>query len=288
MRKGILLVLPPFFTPLTPPLGISILKSYLAEQGYSVTCFDFNTLAQQWNMHHQYFVRLQSLENVTIQDGYSKLWHILNDHMLAHLNGASADTLRHLLPRIISQYGMNSEPPVVNDLIALVERYFKNFEAVLFDRFDFSQYSHVGTSTYTTSLSSSLYLLRAVKQRFPEIATIMGGGVFADDLALGSDNLSTLIREYPFVDHIIIGEGERLLIKLLQGELKDKRLITTEEVQRVNLDMLEVPIPSFADFNMQDYYHLTIEGARSCPFQCSFCSETIQWGNYRKKPPLVL
>ncbi|HKS26458.1 MAG TPA: condensation domain-containing protein [Pyrinomonadaceae bacterium] len=288
MEKGILLVLPPFFTPLTPPLGISILKSYLTAHGYSVTCFDFNTLAQQWNMHHRYFARLQSLENITIQDGYSKLWHILNDHMLAHMNGTSEETLRLVVPQIISQYGVKSEPAVVDDLIKLVDQYFKSFEATLFELFDFSQYSHIGTSTYTTSLSSSLYLLRAVKQRFPQITTIMGGGVFADDLALGSDNLATLIDEYPFVDHIIIGEGEGLLLKLLQGELKHKRLITTEDVQRVNLDMLEVPVPSFADFNMQDYYHLTIEGARSCPFQCSFCSETIQWGNYRKKPSPVL
>jgi radical SAM superfamily enzyme YgiQ (UPF0313 family) len=35
---------------------------------------------------------------------------------------------------------------------------------------------------------------------------------------------------------------------------------------------------------MDNYYHLSIEGARSCPFQCTFCSETIQWGKYRMKP----
>src|SRR6185369_12091451 len=50
------------------------------------------------------------------------------------------------------------------------------------------------------------------------------------------------------------------------------------------LDMKKVPSPNFSDFNLSNYYHLTIEGARSCPFQCSFCSETIQWGDYRKKP----
>ena len=45
-----------------------------------------------------------------------------------------------------------------------------------------------------------------------------------------------------------------------------------------------VPTPDFSDFDLSRYYNLTIEGARSCPFQCSFCSETIQWGEYRKKP----
>ena len=48
--------------------------------------------------------------------------------------------------------------------------------------------------------------------------------------------------------------------------------------------MKDVPIPDFSDLNPARYYQMTIEGARSCPFQCSFCSETIQWGEYRKKP----
>ena len=47
--------------------------------------------------------------------------------------------------------------------------------------------------------------------------------------------------------------------------------------------MNEVPIPDFSDLNNEMYYHLSIEGARSCPFQCSFCSETIQWGEYQEK-----
>ncbi|HYG08952.1 MAG TPA: radical SAM protein [Pyrinomonadaceae bacterium] len=288
MSNRILLMLPPFFTPLTPPLGISILKTYLEKHGYAVTCFDFNTMAQQWNMHHRYFARLQSLESVSIQDGYSKLWHILNDHMLAHMNGTSIETLDDILPRIISLYGVRSEPTVVKELIALVEEYFDNLASTLFSLFDFSEFSHVGTSTYTTSLSSSLFLLRSVKERYPHVTTIIGGGVFADDLALGSENFDTLVNEYPFIDHIIIGEGESLLLKLLDGQLADKRVITIEDVQRVNLDMIDVPVPTFSDFNMQEYFYLTIEGARSCPFQCSFCSETIQWGEYRKKPPIML
>jgi hypothetical protein len=112
----------------------------------------------------------------------------------------------------------------------------------------------------------------------------MGGGVFADDLALESDNLDTLVREYDFVDHIILGEGELLLLKLLQGELAHKRVISLADLNGKTLPMKDVPVPDFSDTKPESYYHLSIEGARSCPFQCSFCSETIQWGEYRKKP----
>jgi len=55
----------------------------------------------------------------------------------------------------------------------------------LFDQLDLTNYDVIGTSTYTTSLSSSLWLLRRAKEQHPGIKTVMGGGVFADDLAFG-------------------------------------------------------------------------------------------------------
>lgn len=283
-RDGsILLVKPPYFSPWTPPLGISILKTFLEQQGYVVKCFDFNTDPDLWGMHHQYFSTLQTLESVSINDGYSKLWWILNAHMLAYANDASPDGCGKVLERITPYYGITINQPIINTLIPLVDRFFKRMKELV-DQFDLSGFSTVGTSTYTTSLGPSLFLLKHIKRAFPHIKTIMGGGVFADDLALESDNLHTLVREYDFVDHIILGEGELLLLKLLQGEFADKRVISLADLRGKTLEMKEVPVPDFSDTNPESYYHLSIEGARSCPFQCSFCSETIQWGNYRKKP----
>lgn len=287
MGQRVLLLLPPFFTPLTPPLGISILKSYLEARGHGVTCFDFNTRAQQWNRHHEYFARLQTLEEVGIQDGYSKLWHILNDHSLAHVNGATPREQEHLLPRIIEHYGLRHDGAVVKELVRIVGEHFAALSAAFERSFDLRAFDWVGASTYTTSLSAALHLLRQAKRLRPQVRTVMGGGVFADDLATGSDNLQTLIDEYPFVDHIVLGEGEQLLAHLLEGGLS-QRVVSLAEIDRRSLPMREVPLPAFSDFDMGEYYHLTIEGARSCPFQCSFCSETIQWGDYRKKPAQFL
>jgi radical SAM superfamily enzyme YgiQ (UPF0313 family) len=287
MGQRVLLLLPPFFTPLTPPLGISILKSFLEGHGHSVTCFDFNTRAQQWNRHHQYFARLQALEDVGIQDGYSKLWHILNDHALMHVNGASPREQERLLPRIVEHYGLRHDATVIKDLVRIVGEHFGALAAAFEQAVDVRAFDWVGTSTYTTSLSASLFLLREIKRRHSAIKTVMGGGVFADDLATGSDNLQTLIDEYPWVDHIVLGEGEQLLLRLLNGELA-QRVVSLADIGRSSLPMGAVPLPAFGDFDMREYYHLTIEGARSCPFQCSFCSETIQWGDYRKKPARAL
>ena len=282
--KGkVLLVKPPYFSPWTPPLGIAILKSFLEPHGYPVRCYDFNSDPELWGMHHKYFSVLQTLEDVSINDGYSKLWWILNAHMLAYANGADAEACATVLASVVPLQGMQISQEIIHALLPLVEGFYKRLNEVT-EQFNVSEYSVVGTSSYTTSLGPSLFFLKKVKEQHPHIKTIMGGGAFADDLALGSDNLDTLVRNYDFVDHFILGEGELLLLKLLQGEFADKRVISIADLKGATLRMEQVPIPDFSDVGTDNYFHLTIEGARSCPFQCSFCSETIQWGDYRKRP----
>ncbi|MEN3328616.1 MAG: hypothetical protein V7638_3423 [Acidobacteriota bacterium] len=281
--RKILLVKPPYFSPWTPPLGIAILKSFLEPHGYSVRCYDFNSDPELWGMHHKYFSVLQTLEDVSINDGYSKLWWILNAHMLAYANGADPAACAKVLSSVVPLQGMRISQGVIRQLLPLVENFYGRLNA-LTEEFNLSEYGTVGTSTYTTSLGPSLFFLKRVREQHPNIRTIMGGGAFADDLALGSDNLETLVREYDFIDHFVLGEGEMLLLKLLQGEFAGKRLISLTDLKGVTLQMKDVPIPDFSDVGTENYYHLTIEGARSCPFQCSFCSETIQWGDYRKRP----
>ncbi|MCP4540463.1 MAG: radical SAM protein [Chloroflexi bacterium] len=283
MSNRILLIMPPFFTPWTPPLGIAVLKSFLEQHGYSVTCLDFNTDPGLWGTHHQYFAALQQLQDLSINDGYSKLWPILNAHMLAYANGADHATCSRILDLIAPTHEIMYNSDITRSLISIVEAYFARL-VELIDCLDLLDFETVGTSTYTTSLASSLFILKKIKQRHPHIVTVMGGGVFADDLAPGSDNLKTLLEECPFVDHIVVGEGEHLFLKLLRGELSNKRIASIADIGGTTLDLSKSCIPDFSDLDLEFYYHLSIEGGRSCPFQCRFCSETLQWGKYRKKP----
>jgi radical SAM superfamily enzyme YgiQ (UPF0313 family) len=280
----ILLLLPPFYTPYTPPLGISVLKSYLEQYGYQVKCLDFNVIPHIWVAHHKYFEILQKSEGLTPQHGYTNLWYILQAHMMAHLNGLDSQGCAQLLAKILPVYDLKPEREIINGLTPVIVRLFSDIEQVLIRELDLLSYAVVGTSTYSTSLGPSLYILKRVKELYPGAMAIMGGGVFADDLATGSDNLETLLREYQFVDHILMGEGEALFRELLRGSLRNKRLLTREDLTEPTLNMKDVTIPDYTDFHIPNYLHLCIEGARSCPFQCKFCSETVQWGNYRKKP----
>ena len=127
-----------------------------------------------------------------------------------------------------------------------------------------------------------------VKQRVRGVRTVIGGGVFFDDLAMGSDNLQTLLGEFPFIDHVVLGEGELLLRQLLEERFDNRRVLAITDLDGRTVDMQDVPDPAFGDFDLDRYFHLTLEGGRSCPFQCTFCSETVQWGTYRKKNKQLL
>jgi hypothetical protein len=131
-EKGkVLLIKPPYFTPWTPPLGIAILKSFLAQNGYSTRCLDLNIDPQLWGMHHRYFSTIQTLEDVSVNDGYSKLWWILNAHMLARANGACAASCSAVLEAVIPLYGIKVSREVIDALIPLVEEFFGRLQELL-------------------------------------------------------------------------------------------------------------------------------------------------------------
>ena len=117
------------------------------------------------------------------------------------------------------------------------------------------------------------------------LVTVVGGGSFADELCYGSTNLDFFIEKTKNdIDKIIIGEGELLFLKLLQGELKEnQKVYTINDIGRETLDLATASIPDFSDFELKDYPSLGSYTSRSCPFECSFCSETLQWGRFRKK-----
>ncbi len=286
-KAPVLLLKPPFFSPWTPPLGIAILKRYLAAHGHQATCFDYNTDSELWGLHHSYFGLLRQIGEQNAAEGYSKLWFILNAHLLAYVNGADQSVCGEVLQDVMPFYGFPGPGPALPMLHRSVERFFARLSQVT-SELDLGSFTMVGTSSYTTSLAPSLHILRFIKQRYPHIRTVMGGGIFADDLAHGSENLDTLLKYYSFVDHVVLGEGEELLLQLAEGTLVDQRVLTISSIGGQTLDIADSPVPDFSDFHLERYHHLSIEGGRSCPFQCNFCSETLQWGTYRRKSSELL
>ncbi|MCP4216193.1 MAG: B12-binding domain-containing radical SAM protein [bacterium] len=91
----------------------------------------------------------------------------------------------------------------------------------------------------------------------------------------------------PYVDFIVIGEGEITVPKIVNGEIKE-RIVRGEKVDELD----SLPFPAWEEFIHLPYmwWDRRIEGtplytfntSRGCPFACTFCSVKGIWGkSYR-------
>ncbi len=291
-KEKILLLLLPFWEPQIPPSGLSCLKSFLQDHGYPVKTVDANVEVRLNQVYRDYFDTLKKYLPESKSGHFFKIgYDVLRNHMMARLHRAPSEAGDHpgyvdaIRTLVRTSYNVTLEAPQVMQLDRLVDAFFQRLETYLVPLMEKEQPEVLGISVYSDTLAASLLAFKLVKQRFPGVRTVMGGGLFVNDLTVGSPNLDTLIQNTPYIDHIIIGEGERLLLKLLKGELPpDRKVYTLDDIDREILDISTAGAPDFSDFDLTFYPHLGAYTSRSCPFQCQFCTETIQWGRYRKKP----
>jgi hypothetical protein len=284
--KKILLVLLPFWDPQIPPSGISCLKSFLRQHGVHVKAADANVEKELNEIYHKYHDSLKLSIPLDRMGNFYKIgYDVLRHQMMAFLNSDhEKDYIEAVKQVIYHTFYVNVEDDRILELHNITREFYSRLEKYLINLLDKEKPAVLGISVYSGTLPASLFAFKLAKQRYPDIKTVMGGGVFADLLAPGSPNLEVLLEKAPYIDKIIIGEGELLLLKLLRGELDESlRVVTLKDIGHEILDISSVDIPDFSDFDLDYYASLFAYSSRSCPFQCRFCSETIQWGKYRKK-----
>lgn len=110
----------------------------------------------------------------------------------------------------------------------------------------------------------SLTVARLVKEKFPKCEIIFGGPQVEKD-----DQI-----KYPFIDHIVLEEGERKFVSLLAGFVGRTLPVGTSTLN-------DYPSPytkGLYEQTLKDYpgwdFQAIVETNRGCPFACSFC----YWG----------
>lgn len=285
-NKKILLALMPYWTPLIPPLGISCLKSSIQNHGYTVKTLDANVEQVFRDIYNAYFDTLKRIVPAHKRGNFYNIGNdVLRNHMMAFIHRTGEKEYLELVNLLIrNTFFCPAEEPRVLELDNVVREFYRVFKDYFLRVLEIEQPDVLGLSVYNGTLPASMFAFRLAKEKHPHIKTVMGGGVFADQLQPDSPNFERFLEKTPYIDHIIVGEGETLFLKLLQGRLPEsQRVFTLKDIHRETLDLSTVDIPDFSDFDRKRYPTLASYVSRSCPFQCSFCSETMQWGKYRKK-----
>ncbi len=285
-KEKILLALLPFWDPLNPPMGISCLKSFLQKHGYRVKTVDLNVESEFKEIYDRYFYTLEKCIPGNKRSNFHNIGKdVLINHMMAHIHYTDEKEYIELVKTLFYEiFYLDIDDTRGLELIDIVSDFYRRLEAYFLRLLGEEKPAVLGISVLKGSLPASLFAFKLAKKHHPHIKTVMGGGVFDDQLAEGSPDLEFLLEKAPYIDTVIIGEGEMLFLKFLRGELPgNHRVYSLKDINYEILDLSLVEVPDFSDLDLQSYSEMASYGSRSCPFQCKFCSETIRWGKFRKK-----
>jgi len=285
-KEKILLMLMPYWTPLIPPMGISCLKSFLQKYEYDIKTIDVNIIDEFREIYKQYFDILEKNIDGSKRGNLYNIGHdVLQNHMMAHINNSNEEEYITLVKVLIyKNFYCNFKKNTIEDLNGIISNFYHRLERYILDLLAKEKPTTLGISVFRGTLPASLFTFKLVKEKNINIRTVMGGGIFSQEIVLGTPEFDFFLEKTPYIDNIIIGEGEILFHKLLRGELDEsKKVYTMKDIKNEVLDILSVDIPDFSDFHLHYYPNLAAYSSRSCPFQCNFCAETVNWGKFRKK-----
>ncbi len=286
-KEKILLLLLPFWDPEIPPQGISCLKSYLEPLGYRVKTADGNTEKEFRQVYFNYYRVLQSHVPVSrrrnlFNDGVT----LLRNHLMAHIYQSTGDRYYRLLKILVEKnFCTPFDDSQLEELDGVVGDFYRRLERYFLRLLEAEKPAVVGFSAFSASLPASLFACRLARQKDPRIRTVLGGQVFSDQVMVGTPDFDYFMEKTrDYVDGVIVGEGERLFLAWLQEKLPaSQRVFTLKDIDNNTVDLGAVNPPDYSGLDLSYYPHIGVYGSRSCPFNCSFCSETVYWGKYRKK-----
>ena len=285
----ILLTILPYWSPVIPPVGLSVLKGYLEPRGNRVRIVDLNVKTESLKFYYDYFQVLMSIVPEERRGTFFNLGNeILRTNLMVHLYCKDEIKYIEIVQTIINKwFFVQADKKFVLQLKGVIDIYLNILEAYTKYLMDYLSPHFVGATVYKTNMPLTLYFFQLVKKYSPTTKTIIGGGAFADSHALGSDNFKRLLEiTQQYIDKIVIGQGEKTFFDYINGDLNDSEryyISSIKNQEKWEIDNTKYNI-DFTDFNMRKYSHLAFISAFSCPFKCSFCNEYKFWGNYRKRP----
>lgn len=125
---------------------------------------------------------------------------------------------------------------------------------------------------------------RDTLRMFRKIEEMRKKGTWEGKIIVGGPHTSVALETIPeFVDFIVQGEGERAILNIVEGQIKD-RVVKESRIE----DLDRLPMPAYDYFANLPYDFTTkwteekpifnMNTSRGCPFDCAFCSVGSIWG----------
>lgn len=150
----------------------------------------------------------------------------------------------------------------------------------------------LGFMTECDSYHHVLQMTEAVKRLRPDCICVLGG-------PHASAVARQTMERRPFVDAIVVGEGEGTIVDLVNAYANGLRGPVAGALRRgiqgeildggtrpLALQLDDLPIPAYDLYPGSTEEEIFLEAGRGCPFQCSFCSTAPFWRRkHRVKSP---
>ncbi len=286
----ILLVLLPYWTPLIPPQGIAQLKVFLEKHGYKVKTVDANVEQEFKDIYRWYF---STIKEYVPESNWGNLYNIGHDvmrnHMMAHFNHANGsgdkEEYNELVKLLIYHtYYQDIDHEQVLRLDALIGQFYIKMEKYILELLSAEMPGVLGLTAHLGTLGASMFASKLAKERYPRIKTVVGGSIFSGEFPLKSPDFELFVEKAPYIDKLVIGEGENLFLKFLKGESPGaRRILTSKDVGNERLSIDSIDLPDISDFDIERYPFNAAFVSKSCPHQCRFCSVAGFFGEYREK-----
>jgi len=293
--KGVILVSMPWSLFSRPSIQIGALKAYLKLQ---FPCLNIGA-------HHFY---LKVAETI----GY-KLYHSISESTwlaetiyAAMLSPEKFKTIEKIFYREAGVKPLFRKLSF-KELVSKVKKVTDSF----IESINWNKFCLAGFSVSQCQLTSSLYIIKRLKTKQPDLKFVIGGSTFAG----ASKELFKLIPE---IDFVVKGEGELPLSQLVHHlgiSIKTdkipsiKGVISRESIEDDNSDIFyqmetlsSLPMPDFDDYfdllqtfgsNKTFFPTILCEISRGCWWRhaqrskkikgCAFCNLNLQWDGYRSK-----
>ena len=278
-----LIITPPFWDPVCPPLGMASLKAFAESNGHLVNILDFNTYNSVFQIQNEYF------NEVIAQFPYMKSWNIarngtemLSIHQMVYMFHENKNFYGEMITEILNMDGRTSgdfhDNLDVNRFDEIFDKLFYNVKEIL-DRYIHKGLDVVGCHLNNSTWASTLYILRYVKKKYPKIRTVVGGPGPVMGIISNPKEIELFMEKNNFIDHFIAGEGEHGFLNILNNEFYFKPIIFNSSDEK--LEMHDLPPPDFDGLQLDRYLEMSVSASRGCPFECSFCAETKFWDGFK-------